>query len=258
MVMHPQPKLCFIASQTPEAQKLREEYIKEYSQAKEQDADIIIALGGDGFMLQTLHHHQSLGKPVYGINCGSVGFLMNTHAPHHLLERLNQAQATILHPLKLTAYGLDNQIHEEYAINEVSLFRSSPQAAHLQIAVDNTIRMDHLICDGILLATPAGSSAYNLSAHGPIIPIGGGLLALTPISPFRPRRWRGALLPDTAKVTLTVLDPDKRPVNASADARMIPCVARIDIEQDTQRGYTLLFDPDHNLEQRILNEQFIS
>ncbi len=258
MMMSSQPKLSFIASSTLEAQMLKESYLNLYSHVSEQEADIIIAIGGDGFMLQTLHHYHPLGKPVYGINCGSVGFLMNTSAPNHLLERLEKAQVTVLHPLKLTAYSLDNQIQEEYAINEVSLFRSSPQAAHIRIDVDHITRMDNLVCDGILLATPAGSSAYNLSAHGPIIPIGGGLLALTPISPFRPRRWRGALLPATAKVTLTVLDPDKRPVNASADARMITSVTRIMVEQDTRRGYTLLFDPDHNLEQRILNEQFMS
>lgn len=253
-----QPKLCFIASNTPEAQSLKKEYVKHYVPVSEKEADIIIAIGGDGFMLQILHSHHHLSKPVYGINCGSVGFLMNTSDTKHLLDRLQQAHETTLHPLKLTSFGLDNQRHEEYAINEVSLFRSSPQAAHIQIAVDQIVRMENLVCDGILLATPAGSTAYNLSAHGPIIPMGGGLLALTPISPFRPRRWRGALLPDSAKVTLTVLDPEKRPVNASADARMISSVTRIEIEQDHQRSYTLLFDPDHNLEKRILNEQFIA
>lgn len=254
--MNQQPKLCFIASNTPAAQNFKQEYLKLFENSAKEEADIIVAIGGDGFMLQTLHHLHHLNKAVYGVNCGSVGFLMNSPDPQRLLERLKQAQATILHPLKMVAHQTNGNCEEGYAINEVSLFRSSPQAAHIQIEIDHIIRMEQLICDGILLATPAGSTAYNLSAHGPIIPIGGDLLALTPISPFRPRRWRGALLPNTAKVTFTVVDADKRPVNAAADDRMIPQVVKVEIEQDPSRGYTLLFDPDHNLETRIIKEQF--
>jgi NAD+ kinase len=255
-MMNPPPKLCFIASNTPAAQNFKQEYLRLFDNSAESEADIIVAIGGDGFMLQTLHNLHHLNKSVYGINCGSVGFLMNSPDPQHLLERLSQAQATVLHPLKMIAYQVDGKCEEAYAINEVSLFRSSPQAAHIQIEIDHIVRIEQLMCDGVLLATPAGSTAYNLSAHGPIIPIGGDLLALTPISPFRPRRWRGALLPNTAQVTFTVLDPDKRPVNATADDRMIPHVVKVKITQAPSRGYTLLFDPDHNLEDRIIKEQF--
>jgi NAD+ kinase len=263
MVLNPmtipaRPKLFFIAAPTPEAQDLKQQYLERYTDVREQDADVIIAIGGDGLMLRTLHHHHHLKKPVYGINCGSVGFLMNSPDVDHLITRLHQAHETVLHPLKLTAYDIDDQQYGGYAINEVSLFRASPQAAHIQIIVDQVVRIENLVCDGVLLATPAGSTAYNLSAHGPIIPIDANLLALTAISPFRPRRWRGALLPDKAKVSLIVLDQEKRPVYAAADDQMIAQVSKVEIEQDITHSYILLFDPDHNLEERIIKEQFVS
>ena len=250
-------ELAFIAANTQEAQKAKETLKNFYAFTEPEKADVIIVLGGDGFMLKTLHNYQSLEKPVYGMNCGSVGFLMNTFHESNLLKRLATANETILHPLKMTATDSRGGEITAYAINEVSLLRQSAQAAKIRISVDQIVRLDALVCDGILIATPAGSTAYNLSAHGPIIPMNANLLALTPISAFRPRRWRGALLPDIAKVTLEILEPNKRPVSASADDLEVRDVQKVEVCQDSKTQYRLLFDPDHNLDERILGEQFL-
>lgn len=249
--------LAFIATATEEAQKAKEALELLYPSTTPEKADVIIVLGGDGFMLKSLHQFQSLEKPVYGLNCGSVGFLMNAYQEANLLDRLKAAQETVLHPLKMTTIDEDGKSFTAHAINEVSLLRQTAQAAKIRIYVDQVPRLDTLVCDGILIASPAGSTAYNLSAHGPIIPINANLLALTPISAFRPRRWRGALLPDTAHVTLEILEADKRPVSASADDLEVRNVQRVDIHQDSKTRYRLLFDPHHNLEERILGEQFL-
>lgn len=248
---------AFIAAVTDEAQKAKEMLQHLYPAISPDKADVIIVLGGDGFMLKTLHQYQSLEKPVYGINYGSVGFLMNADQEENLLDRVKAAKEAVLHPLKTTATDARGKTISAHAINEVSLLRQTAQAAKIRIYVDRVLRLDTLVCDGILIATPAGSTAYNLSAHGPIIPINANLLALTPISAFRPRRWRGALLPDTAHVTLEILEADKRPVSASADDLEIRDVQRVEIHQDPKTKYRLLFDPHHNLEERILGEQFL-
>lgn len=251
-------KISIQISDTPLSKEVGQYYLDAFPFYSPHESDIIIAIGGDGFLLRTLHKYYDLQKPVYGIHCGSVGFLMNSPTPETLQERLAQATLTMLHPLKMTCITSAQEIETGYALNEVSLLRQSSQAAKIQIIIDGIPRLDTLICDGILIATPAGSTAYNLSAHGPIIPIGANLLALTAISPFRPRRWRGALLPDTASVHFKILEADKRPVNAAADDSLILDVTEVMVEQDKSRGYRLLFDPDHNLEERILREQFIN
>jgi len=251
-------KIAFTASQKDEAQTAMKVLIKTYGQASLEEADVIVALGGDGFMLQTLRQNMPAlrkGMPVYGMNQGTIGFLMNEYGEDNLLDRLSEAEATIVRPLKMTA-TTKNDTFEQMAINEVSLFRQTQQAAHISVTVDGKVRLGRLIADGILLATPAGSTAYNLSAHGPVIPLGSDILALTPISAFRPRRWRGALLKSNAKVTLTTLDPNKRPLSASADNSDIRDVLSITIEQDISSELTLLFDADHGLDEKILREQF--
>lgn len=250
--------IAFIAAVTEDAQKAKLALEMLYPSTSPEKADVIVVLGGDGFMLKTLHHLKTFNKPVYGMNCGSVGFLMNPYQETGLFDRIAVANETILHPLKMTttdAFGKQVQAH---AINEVSLLRQTAQAAKIRIYVDHVVRMEMLVCDGILVATPAGSTAYNLSAHGPIIPINANVLALTPISPFRPRRWRGALLPDTASVTFEILETDKRPVSATADDFEVRNVQKVDIFQDRASPYTLLFDPQHNLDERILGEQFFA
>jgi NAD+ kinase len=219
-------------------------------------ADVIVALGGDGLMLQTLHKFMKSGKPIYGMHRGTVGFLMNEFSQESLTERLAKAHITVIHPLVMQARDAQGRAHEHRAINEVSLFRQSAQAAHLRILIDGQERLAELISDGVLVATPAGSTAYNLSAQGPIIPINAPLLALTPISPFRPRRWRGALLPDRARVTLEVMDGEKRPVAAVADHDEVRSVRSVDISMDHDISINMLFDPGHNLDDRILREQF--
>lgn len=249
-------QLAFIAAATEEAQKAKEILEHLYMSAPPEKADVIIVLGGDGFMLRTLHQFQSLEKPVYGLNCGTVGFLMNAYQETDLLSRLKAAKETVLHPLKMMTTDISGKRIAAYAINEVSLLRQTAQAAKIRIYVDQILRLDTLVCDGVLIATPAGSTAYNLSAHGPIIPINANLLALTPISAFRPRRWRGALLPDTACVTLEILEPDKRPASASADGHEVRNAQKVEVYSDPQTQYRLLFDPHHNLEERILGEQF--
>jgi NAD+ kinase len=249
-------RIAFVASPTTEAEKAREELARQYGAAAPEQSDVIVALGGDGLMLQTLHKYMSSGKPIYGMHRGTVGFLMNEFQPDRLRERLAAAQTTIIHPLVMHARNVDGRSQEYHAINEVSLFRESYQAARLRILVDGQERLAELTADGVLVATPAGSTAYNLSVQGPIIPIGAPLLALTPISPFRPRRWRGALLPDRARVAIEVLEAGKRPVAAVADHDEVRHVARVDIAMDRDASMHMLFDPGHSLDERILREQF--
>lgn len=251
-------KLAFIAAPTEDAQKGKVALEKLYSATSHDQADVVIVLGGDGFMLKTLHQLQALEKPVYGMNCGSVGFLMNVYQESGLMERLEAAEETVLHPLKMEATNAKGERIVAHAINEVALLRQSAQAAKIRIIVDQVPRLETLVCDGVLIATPAGSTAYNLSAHGPIIPINTNLLALTPISAFRPRHWRGALLPDKARIRFEILEVDKRPVSATADDYEVRDVHQVDVFQDTQTQYRLLFDQHHNLEERILGEQFLS
>ena len=248
--------IALVAGQTPEARDAYARLEKRYGNVEPAKADVIIALGGDGLMLQTLHKFMNSGKPIYGMHRGTVGFLMNEFAEESLTERLANAHITVIHPLVMRARDAQGRIHEYRAINEVSLFRQSAQAAHLRILIDGHERLAELIADGVLVATPAGSTAYNLSAQGPIIPINAPLLALTAISPFRPRRWRGALLPNKAKVTIEVTDANKRPVAAVADHDEVRSVHSVDIAMDHNISINMLFDPGHNLDERILREQF--
>jgi NAD+ kinase len=248
--------IAFVASHTPEAREAYGRLEKRYGNADPAKADVIVALGGDGLMLQTLHKFMNSGKPIYGMHRGTVGFLMNEFVEERLTERLSNAHITVIHPLDMQARDAQGRTHEHRAINEVSLFRQSAQAAHLRIMIDGQERLAELISDGVLVATPAGSTAYNLSAQGPIIPINAPLLALTPISPFRPRRWRGALLPNKAKVTIEVMDAEKRPVAAVADHDEVRSVRSVDIAMDHTISLNMLFDPGHNLDERILREQF--
>lgn len=249
-------KIAFVASQTPEARAAYTALEQRYGNCEPAQADVIVALGGDGLMLQTLHKFMNSGKPIYGMHRGTIGFLMNEFSLEHLNDRLGAAQMTVIHPLLMQARDAHGRMHEHRAINEVSLFRQSAQAAHLRILIDGQERLPELIADGLLVATPAGSTAYNLSAQGPIIPIKSPLMALTPISPFRPRRWRGALLPDKAKVTIEVLESDKRPVAAVADHDEVRSVQTVDIGMDHDVSLNVLFDPGHSLDERILREQF--
>jgi len=249
-------RVAFVASPTPEATQAREALAKRYPNTYPEDADVIVALGGDGLMLQTLHRYMGTGKPIYGMHRGTVGFLMNEYQEDGLVQRLDAARPTVIHPLLMRATDSQGRLHQFHAINEVSIFRESYQAARLRILVDGKERLAELTADGVLIATPAGSTAYNFSVQGPIIPIGAPLLALTPISPFRPRRWRGALLPDKAKVTIEVLDATRRPAAAVADHDEVRGVQRVDVSMDHAIDINLLFDPDHSLDERILREQF--
>jgi NAD+ kinase len=226
-----------------------------YASVEPDRADVIVALGGDGFMLSTAHRFMALDLPIFGLNIGSVGFLMNEYREEGLLERIAKAEPVELNPLAMTAHTSDGE-HAALALNEVSLLRETRLAAKIRILLDGVVRLDELSCDGVLVSTPAGSTAYNLSAYGPIIPLGAGLLALTPISAFRPRRWHGALLPRQTVVTFEVLDPDLRPVSAVADFSEVRRVLRVDVREDTSKHAVLLFDPEHNFEERILSEQF--
>ena len=250
-------RLAFESSHSSEAVAARERLEQRYGTYDPEDADILVVLGGDGFMLRTLHRHISLELPMYGMKFGSVGFLMNRFSEDDLLERIEQAQQVELNPLRMIAATESGNEVKALAINEVSLLRQSNQAAHLRILINDVVRVDELVCDGMLLSTAAGSTAYNLSAHGPILPLGTEALALTPISPFRPRRWRGAILPSNARVSVEVLDPFKRPVSATADAYEVRNVTRVDMALERSVTHRLLFDPDHSLEERILNEQFV-
>jgi len=249
-------KIAFIASDVPEARRALERLAARYGNVEPRAAEAIVALGGDGLMLQTLHRHMHDRVPIYGMNRGSTGFLMNDYSEDDLEDRLARAETSIIHPLSMRAVDAEGREHTALAINEVSLFRQMYQAAKIRISIDGRVRLEELICDGVLVATPAGSSAYNLSAHGPILPIGAPLLALTPISPFRPRRWRGALLPNAAKIRFEVLEPDKRPVSAVADHAETRFVRLVDVEQASHIDLFMMFDPGHGLEERILSEQF--
>jgi NAD+ kinase len=249
-------KPCFTASSAPEAAAAQRELAKRYGNAKA-DADVVVALGGDGFMLHVLHKYARKNIPVFGMNRGSVGFLMNEYSPNDLIERLDLAHAQALHPLKMKAKTKQGKTQNALAFNEVSLLRETRQAAKLRITIDGRVRLEELICDGALLSTAAGSTAYNLSAHGPILPIDAPLLALTPISAFRPRRWRGALLPRRCEVVFDILEADKRPVSAVADHTEVREVVSVTVSEDASTSVSMLFDPDRSLEERILAEQFI-
>jgi NAD+ kinase len=249
-------RIAFVASPISEAQQALERLTKRYGQASYDDADVIVALGGDGLMLQTLHKFMHAGKPIYGMHRGTVGFLMNEYHDDKLRERLAAARITVIHPLLMCARDADGEMVEFHAFNDVHLFRQTYQAARLRILIDGKERLPELVADGVLVSTPAGSTAYNLSAQGPIIPINASLMALTPISPFRPRRWRGALLPDTAEVRVEVMEPEKRPVAAVADHDEVRAVCSVDIKMDHSIATQMLFDPGHSLDERILREQF--
>lgn len=259
-VLRPAPekteKLAFVASETAEAREARERLAARYGDVPPEEADIVVALGGDGLMLQTLHRFMSTGTPIYGMNRGSVGFLMNEYREDDLPQRLSEADVTPIHPLAMNVVDTSGDSHSARAINEVSLLRQTSQAARLRISVDGRVRLEELICDGIIVATPAGSTAYNLSAHGPILPISSPLLALTPISAFRPRRWRGALLPNRVRVDIEILDSDKRPVSASADHTEFRRVSTVSVHEDSKTQGLIMFDREHGWDERILTEMF--
>jgi len=248
--------IAFLASDSPEAREAAQRLSAIHGNADPDRADCVVALGGDGHMLQALHRFVSTGTPIYGMNRGTVGFLMNDFSGDGLKERLAAAEMTMIHPLAMTAVDETGKTHRAIAFNEVSLLRQRHQAAKLMIAIDDRPRLDELICDGVLVATPAGSTAYNLSAHGPILPINSDLLALTPISAFRPRGWRGAILPAAAKVTITIIEGENRPVAAVADHVEVRHVRQVEVAQDTSRAARILFDPGHSLAERVLREQF--
>ena len=258
MTGSPPPPIAVVAAETDTAQQALEELCDRYPCVPPERAEIIIPLGGDGFMLETLHRFRSKGVPIFGMHRGSVGFLMNPYRPDGLVERLSAAQPVVLHPLEMTAVDEHGARRGALAFNEVSLLRESRQAAKLRVSVDGVVRIEELMADGILVATPVGSTAYNLSAHGPIIPLGAGVLAMTPISAFRPRRWRGALLPHQAKVRIEALESDKRPVSAVADFTEARDVVIVEIRENRDVAMTLLFDREFNLEERVLKEQFTS
>jgi NAD+ kinase len=249
-------RLAFAASDRPEAQDARDRLRARYGYAEEDEADVIVALGGDGFMLEMLHRHLGSGKPIYGMNRGSVGFLMNDYAEDGLRERIAEAEHAAIHPLVMSATDRHERRHRALAINEVSLLRQTHQTAKLRILIDGKVRMEELVCDGALVSTPAGSTAYNFSAHGPIIPLSAQVLALTPISAFRPRRWRGALLPHQASVTFQVLEPEKRRVSAVADNFEVRDVAEVEVCEDRTTELHMLFDAGRSLDERVLAEQF--
>ncbi|UWR77523.1 NAD kinase [Phaeobacter inhibens] len=249
-------RIAFLASRAPVAQSAQTEMVRRYGNVPKEEADVIVALGGDGFMLDTLHETIDLPAPVYGMNRGTIGFLMNEYSASGLLARLQAAEEEIINPLSMVAMDGEGRSHRALAINEVSLLRAGPQAAKLKISVDGRQRMAELVCDGALVSTPAGSTAYNYSAHGPILPIGSDVLALTAIAAFRPRRWRGALLPSNAIVRFDVLEPEKRPVMADADSVSFANIRWVEIATQTKIRHKILFDPGHGLEERLISEQF--
>ncbi|MBL4747743.1 MAG: NAD kinase [Magnetovibrio sp.] len=249
--------VAFVAARQKQAQDALVCLKKRYAHVQPSRADVIVVLGGDGFMLRSVHKYLHRGVPIYGMNRGSVGFMMNAYKETGLLHRLERAEPIILHPLSMECVDTRGRKHHALAINEVSVLRQTRQAAKIRIYVDDQLRMNELVCDGALVATPAGSTAYNLSAHGPIVPLGADLLALTPISAFRPRQWKGALLPGTATVTFEIIDPRERPVSAVADDTEIRRVKRVTVYEDRTIEPLLLFDPEHNLEDRIVREQFL-
>ncbi len=250
------PKLAFLADRRPEAAEACRRLSGLYGAVPEAEADVLVALGGDGFMLEMLHRSLPAARPIYGMNRGSVGFLMNDYSEDGLIERINAAERTVIYPLVMRAICHDGSEVKALAINEVSLLRQTHQTAKLRIVIDGKPRLDELVCDGAMVATPAGSTAYNFSAHGPIIPIDGQVLALTPISAFRPRRWRGALLRHTANVTFQVLEAEKRPVSAVADNVEVRDVSTVHVSEDRAQPLVMLFDAGRNLEERVLVEQF--
>lgn len=249
-------KLSFPAANTDDAHDAQAVLRRRYGDVPSEEADVIVPLGGDGFMLETLHSDRTNGKPLYGMNLGTVGFLLNEFKPKGLRDSIADAMTIELHPLRMRATLADGSTREGFAINEVSVFRETRQAANLTIEIDGVIRMKEVVCDGLLVSTPAGSTAYNLSAHGPILPLGSQILALTPISPFRPRRWRGALLSNASRFKITVNQPRKRPVSAVADFTEVRDIQSVEIWEDREFFFSLLFDKEHNLEERILSEQF--
>lgn len=255
------PRVAFLASRTDDAQAAKTALVARHGQHDADGADVLCALGGDGFMLQTLHRHGALGKPVFGMKLGSVGFLMNLYRGedpgHDLMARIAAAEPAVLRPLEMIAQTESGASVGSLAYNEVSVLRQTRQAAHIAIELNGQTRLDELVCDGVMVATAAGSTAYNYSAHGPIMPLGASVIALTPIAAFRPRRWRGALLKADTEVRFRVLDPDKRPVSATADSHEVRDVVEVTIRESRDRTVTLLFDPEHNLEERILSEQFV-
>ena len=248
--------IAFVASASDEAESAKRRLSHMYGSSPPDMADVIVALGGDGFMLTALHRFMNTGKPIYGMHRGTVGFLMNEFRLDGLMERLARAKVTRIRPLIMTTTGREGEVREARAFNEASLWRQTYQAAKLRIAIDGKERLEELVCDGLIVATPAGSTAYNFSAHGPIIPLGAPLMALTPISPFRPRRWRGALVPDHVEIVVDALDTGKRPVGAAADHTEIRDVVRVAIRQDGNSESLLMFDREHSWEERILAEQF--
>jgi NAD+ kinase len=250
--------MALVASNAEAAMAADKMLRKRYDFVRRGDADLIVALGGDGFMLQTLHRHGGTGIPVFGMKLGTVGFLMNQHRQGDLVARLAAAEAAVLHPLEMRATTESGGVYESLAYNEVSLLRQTRQTAHLRIYLNGKARLDELVCDGALVATPAGSTAYNFSAHGPILPLGSAVIALTPIAAFRPRRWRGAILRAETEIKLEILDPYKRPVSATADSHEVRNVVEVRVRESRDRTVTLLFDPEHNLEERILDEQFVT
>jgi NAD+ kinase len=256
VAVRPLERLCFLAAPTELAQDSRERLVERYGEVPFASAEAVVSLGGDGFMLETLHRTLGRKIPVYGMNCGSVGFLMNAFTEEGLPERVARAQPVPLHPLRMHAVTSAGAVEEGLALNEVSLLRQLRQTAKIRITIDGRVRLPELVCDGVLVATPAGSTAYNLSAHGPIVPLSANLLPLTPISAFRPRRWRGALLPSTAEVVFEILEPEKRPVAAVADFTEVRDVLSVAVSEDRTVAATILFDPDQGLSERIIAEQF--
>lgn len=250
------PRIAFVASPSAKAREAATLLIGRYGDTPLEEAELIVALGGDGFMLRTLHEHLDRGLPVYGMKLGRVGFLMNQFEPDALAKRLAKAHPAILHPLEMRVMLADGKEVTALAFNEVSLLRQTNQAAHIEVALNGAVKLENLICDGVLVATPAGSTAYNLSAYGPILPLDANVLALTPISPFRPRRWRAALLPSSTEVRLRTLEPGHRPLSATADFLEVRHALEVTVREAREHAVTLLFDPEHNLAQRILDEQF--
>ncbi len=255
--MSGQPAIAFLASKHPGSLEAVAELERRYGRVAPKAADVLVVLGGDGFMLHTLHEHVALDLPVFGMRLGDVGFLMNRYAPDGLIERIRAARAVTLNPLTMRCVDIEGGQHTAVAFNEVALLRQTNQAAQIRILVNGCARLDRLVADGVLVATAAGSTAYNLSAHGPILPLGTEAVVLTPISPFRPRRWQGAILPADAEISFEVLHPDRRPVSATADYDEVRNVSRVDVRLARHLGPRLLFDPEHSLEERIINEQFL-
>lgn len=249
--------IAFVAADSQRAKEAKAKLVERYGQSTVAKADVIVALGGDGFMLEVLHRFLGEDKQIYGMNRGTVGFLLNSYKETGLIDRIQNAETHFLHPLKMRAQTISGEVIEAVAVNEVSLLRETRQAAKVRIYIDDKIRMEELICDGVLVTTAAGSTAYNLSAHGPIIPVGANILGVTPISAFRPRRWRGALLPHTSRIRFEIIEPSKRPVSAVADFTEVRDIRKVDIYEEPNTRIPLLFDPEHNLEERIMAEQFV-